>query len=218
MMAAGAETHVEIDHVVIAVDDLVKADRALRRKHGLSSIDGGRHPHWGTANRLVPLADAYLELVTVVDDLQAARSAFGRWVRDAAHAPCLLGWAARTSNLDSVARRLNLVPADGARTRPNGEVVRWRIVGVEQAAETPCLPFFIEWDRETSLPGRADVVHAAGPIQLAGLQLTGSADRVESWLGPHRLPIQIGPGVPATKAVVLSGTSEGEIVLDRMSF
>lgn len=141
-----SQTHIEIDHVPIAVDDLVDADRALRRKHGLSSIEGGRHPEWGTANRLVPLGDAYLELVTVVDESQAARTAFGRWVREATSRPRLLGWAARTSDLDRVARRLNLVPTKGERTRPDGQIVRWRIAGIEQAAGTPCLPFFIEWD------------------------------------------------------------------------
>jgi hypothetical protein len=202
---------VEIDHVLIAVDDLVDADRALRTKYGLSSIEGGEHPDWGTANRLVPLGDAYLELMTVADDSQAARTAFGRWVREAIRRPRLLGWAARTSDLDNVARRLNLLPAEGARTRPDGQIVRWRIAGVEQAAETPCLPFFIEWDRETSLPGRAHVAHASGPMQLASLQLTGPADQLEAWVGPHQIPIEIRPSAPATTAIVLSGVSKATI-------
>jgi hypothetical protein len=145
-MPSGAQARAEIDHILIAVDDLAEADQALRSTHGLSSIEGGRHPDWGTANRVVPLGNAYLELVTVADDSQASRTAFGRWVGEAAW-PCLLGWAARTSDLDSVARRLNLVPTKGARTRPDGQTVRWRTAGIEQAAEKPCLPFFIEWDR-----------------------------------------------------------------------
>jgi Glyoxalase-like domain len=89
-MASEARARVEIDHVLIAVDDLAEADRALHSTHGLSSMEGGRHPDWGTANRVVPLGDAYLELVTVVDDSQASRTAFGRWVGEAAR-PCLLG-------------------------------------------------------------------------------------------------------------------------------
>jgi hypothetical protein len=92
------------------------------------------------------------------------------------------------------------------------------MTGIEQAAETPCLPFFIEWDRETSLPGRAHVAHAAGPMQLAGLQLTGPADQLETWLGPHQLPVKIGQGTPATKAVVLTGASGAAIVLERIPF
>lgn len=213
-MAPESRPLLEIDHVVIAVDDLVEADRALRRKYRLGSIEGGRHPDWGTANRLVPLGDAYLELVSVVDDSRAARSAFGRWVRDAAALRPFLGWAARTSDLDIVARRLNLVPTEGARTRPDGQIVRWRIAGIEQAAETPCLPFFIEWDRATSLPGRAQVARGEGPPQLARLQLTGPADQLETWLGPDGLPIDIVPGPPATTAVVLNTASGDEIIVD----
>lgn len=48
-------------------------------------------------------------------------------------------------------------------------------------------------------------------MQLAGLQLTGPADQLETWLGPQQLPIDIGPGPPATTAVVLSGASRATI-------
>ncbi|MFN2390251.1 MAG: VOC family protein [Actinomycetota bacterium] len=216
-MALGAQARVEVDHVLIAVDDLAEADRALRSAHGLSSIEGGLHPDWGTANRIVPLGDAYIELVAVVDDSQASRTAFGRWVGEVLR-PCLLGWAARTSELDIVARRLNLVPTKGERARPDGQTVRWRIAGIEHAAETPFLPFFIEWDRETSLPGRAHAAHAEGPMQLAGLQFTGPAEQLGTWLGPHELAIEIGPGAPAMEAVVLTGASGAAIVLERVPF
>src|SRR5207253_9345067 len=54
---------VELDHVLIAVDDLAAAARELEARHGLASIRGGRHPGWGTANRIVPLGQTYLELV-----------------------------------------------------------------------------------------------------------------------------------------------------------
>src|SRR5882724_8147445 len=106
----------ELDHVLIAVEDLAAAGRELEARHGLASIEGGRHPGWGTANRIVPLGDSYLELVAVVDASRAAASAFGRWVASAVFSPApLLGWAARTSNLDAVARRLKLPVGFGLR-------------------------------------------------------------------------------------------------------
>jgi hypothetical protein len=43
----------------------------MEGRYGLASIEGGRHPGWGTANRIIPLGDAYIELVTVVDDEEA---------------------------------------------------------------------------------------------------------------------------------------------------
>ena len=70
----------QLDHALIAVHDLVPAARELRAHHGLTSIGGGRHPGWGAANRIVPLGDTYLELIAIVDEDDAAASAFGRWV------------------------------------------------------------------------------------------------------------------------------------------
>ncbi len=51
---------VEFDHVLIAVPDLASAGQELEARHGLASVEGGRHPAWGTANRIVPLGDSYL--------------------------------------------------------------------------------------------------------------------------------------------------------------
>src|SRR5581483_1601628 len=48
----------ELDHVLVAVVDLAKAARELEARYGLSSIEGGRHAGWGTANRIVPLGNS----------------------------------------------------------------------------------------------------------------------------------------------------------------
>jgi Glyoxalase-like domain len=72
----------ELDHVLIAVADLNGAARDLESRHGLASVERGRHAGWGTANRIVPLGETYLELITVVDEAEAAASAFGRWIAD----------------------------------------------------------------------------------------------------------------------------------------
>src|SRR5439155_21921320 len=116
----------ELDHVLIAVADLAAAAEEIEARHGLASIEGGRHPGWGTANRIVPLGEAYLELVAVVDEAEAAQSPFGRWVATASPAPAeLLGWAVRVDALDEDARRLGLVAAAGSRATRDGEVLRW---------------------------------------------------------------------------------------------
>ena len=69
----------ELDHVLVAVTDLAAAARAIEDEHGLRAEEGGRHPGWGTAICIVPLGDAYLELVTAVDQqrLLTARSGDG---------------------------------------------------------------------------------------------------------------------------------------------
>ncbi len=57
----------QLDHILIAVTDLAAAAEELEARYGLASVAGGRHPSWGTANRIVPLAETYLELVAVID-------------------------------------------------------------------------------------------------------------------------------------------------------
>ncbi len=69
----------EIDHVLFAVRDLDAAGRDMEMRHGLASIEGGTHPAWGTANRIVPLDDSYLELIAIVDPDKAAESVFGHF-------------------------------------------------------------------------------------------------------------------------------------------
>ena len=194
--------------------DLAEAGRELERRHGLASIGGGRHPGWGTANRIVPLGEAYLELVAVVDESDAAQSAFGRWVAGAHRKPAQpLGWAVRTRQLDDVARRLGLTVDAGSRAGRDGRLVRWRVAGIEQAAAEPSLPFFIEWAHGTSLPGRTPATHPAGAVRIAELQLDGDADRLTAWLGGHRLPITVRPGAPALAGILLTGAA-GEIALE----
>src|SRR6266566_4075646 len=134
-MAAWATTLValELDHVLIAVADLATAGREIEARHGLASIEGGRHPGWGTANRIVPLGEAYLELVAVVDQAEAAQSPFGRWVTGVhSNRAQPLGWAVRTHQLDDVARRLGLTVGAGSRATRSGRLVRWRLAGIEQ--------------------------------------------------------------------------------------
>jgi hypothetical protein len=198
----------ELDHVLIAVTDLEAAAREFEARLGLSSVDGGRHPDWGTANRIVPLGSCYLELVAAVDARVAAGSSFGRWVAEGAtDSGRLIGWAVRTSGLDDVARRLGLTVRSGSRVTPSGEELRWRSAGVDEAIAEPCLPFFIEWGEGARLPGTEN--HRA---TISRLVLEGSPDRLTVWLGEHSLPIRVLSGPAEVAAVVLS-TAAGEIVL-----
>jgi hypothetical protein len=204
----------ELDHVMIAVADLAGAARELQGRHGLASIEGRRHAGYGTANRIVPLGDVYLELVTVADESEAAGSSFGSWV---AGVQCerggLLGWAVRTHALDAVARRLGLTIGAGSRRARSGEVLRWRLAGLERAAAEPSLPFFIERAPGMPFPGRVSVRHPAGAVRIAELRLAGDGDRIADWVGGRRLPITVRAGAPAVAGIVLTGAA-GEIVLD----
>jgi Glyoxalase-like domain len=188
----------ELDHVLIAVSDLEAAAREVEQRHGLVSVEGGRHEGLGTANAIVPLGGTYLELVAVVDEAEAARSGFGSWVA-AGELPRLLGWCVRTDDLDSVAGRLDLTIADGARARPDGTVLRWRMAGLERSAEEPSLPFFIEWGPGTPYPGQALAQSAA----IDELRLQGDPRQIAQWVGDADVPISVREGRPELQNVVL---------------
>jgi Glyoxalase-like domain len=145
-----------VDHVLLATPDLATASRALGDCYGLRSIEGGHHPDWGTANWIVPVGNAYLELVAVVDARAAERRSFGRWVASA-HPSLVqpIGWAVRTRSLDAVATRHALDVNAGSRAAPSGQLLTWRLAGVEHASAEPSLPFFIEWGNETPHPSHA---------------------------------------------------------------
>jgi Glyoxalase-like domain len=193
----------QLDHVLIAVTDLAAAAERFELMYELTSIEGGRHTGWGTANRIVPLGETYLELVAVVDEREAAETVFGQWVAGSAtKAGLLLGWAVRTDDLDTASRRLGLTPRSGSRVGRDGKPVRWRSAGMEQAAAEPSLPFFIEWSPGGTLPGR---VKRHPGMSIKHLAIQGDPQRLLSWLGDHSLPISVESGDPAIIGLILDG-------------
>jgi hypothetical protein len=199
--------------VLLAVTDLAAAARAIEERHGLASIEGGRHAGWGTANRIVPLGESFIELIAVVDPAEAAGSSFGSWVaRGATSEGKPLGWAVRTDDLDDAAGRLGLAVDAKSRKDASGRTLRWRVAGIDEAAAEPSLPFFLEWGDGTPFPGRAPVTHPAGEVEITSLELVGDRQRLADWLGSHRLPITVREGAPAVAGVILSGAS-GEFTL-----
>ena len=191
----------ELDHVLIAVADLDAAARQVEARFGLASVEGGRHQGLGTANRIVPLGETYLELVAVVDDAEAEASGFGSWVTGG-DLPRLLGWCVRTDDLDEVADRLGLTIANGSRARPDGTVLNWRMAGLELSAEEPSLPFFIEWGADTPYPGEA----LAQSATIDELRLQGDPRRVARWVGDADVPISVREGRSELQSVVLQNT------------
>ena len=206
----------ELDHVIYAVDDLDAAAESLFEREGLASVPGGRHEGWGTANRIVPLGDTYLELITVVDVDEAESSEFGRAVRRAlTEDRPLVGWAVATDDIDALAERLDLEVEEKSRETGDGETLRWRLAGMERALKTGALPFFLEWRVPPERhPGAAEVRHEADAEGIAWVELTtDDREAVDEWLGEdHGLPIRFEEGDPGLARAAI-GTGGGEIVL-----
>jgi Glyoxalase-like domain len=197
----------QVDHVVIGVTNLSDAADRLGRAFGLTSVPGGSHRGWGTANRLVPLGECYLELVTVVDPAEAAVSPFGRWVAGMIASGSGWGWVVRTEAILAVADRLGLIVADGSRPGADGRPLTWKLAGVEQARQNPSLPFFIQWGRDTPLPGRAPVTHGSGSCSLSELVVAGDDHVVRDWLGQPLQPVRVVPGTAGVTAIQLQAGS-----------
>jgi hypothetical protein len=204
-----------VDHVIYAVDDLEAAGARLAEEFGLASVAGGRHPDWGTANRIVPLGSAYVELIAVVDPDVAASSEFGRPVLEAlASGERLVGWAAATDDLQGIARRLDLDVVSGSRTNSDGTTLRWQLAGVAPALDAGALPIFIEWGGPPELhPGAAKAGHRVTPRGIAWVEVASDEDSLRAWLG-HDVDIELRfvDGPPRLSSVAVN-TEAGEIVL-----
>jgi hypothetical protein len=168
-----------IDHVVLCVPDLDRAGKYLSQRYGLLSHPGGRHPGQGTANRIVPLGESYLELVAVVDPVEAVGSTFGSWVADnASHPPSPRAVCLRTDDLDEVCARLGLEATSMSRETPDGSILRWRLAGLDQAL-AEALPFFLQWEvPDDQFPGRMQPGNAA---HIDEVIMSGDVDRLREW-------------------------------------
>jgi hypothetical protein len=193
-----------IDHLLYAVSDLDAGATRFEEDLGLESVAGGRHPEWGTANRIVALGPDYVELIGVVDQATAASSVFGRLVRDAGDR--LVGWAVATDDLDRVAARLGLEIERGSRRRPDGVRLAWRLGGVEQAlASAGALPFFIQWEGPGELHPGGD--HSAPP-GIRWVEVAADEAQLDAWLGGARLPVRF-----AAQGRGITAAGIGEVVL-----
>lgn len=202
-----------LDHVIYGTLDLTAAAHVFEARHGLASYEGGRHRGLGTGNRIVPLGDAYVELMGVVDAEEARVSPLATWLRaqtEAGDRP--VAWCVRTDDLDAVAERLGLTPVAMQRERPDGSALSWRLAGLERAMGDGAVPFFIQWDApEGDLPGRVPAAHPSAAVRLAWIEVGGDVAEIESWLGSHDLPLRVGEG----SGVLAVGveTPDGEIIV-----
>lgn len=197
-----------LDHVVIGVPDLDDAAALLLVRHGLISLPGGEHPLWGTRNRIVPIGGAYLELVAVADEAEAAGTGFGSWVLAMASGAAPWGWAVRTSDIDATADRLGLDVVPGERVRADGVRVSWRLAGVPDEPASRLRPFFIQWDDGTPLPGSIAVPHPAGQVTLRSVTAGGVG--IEEWLGGPVPLVDLVPGLGGIERITLLGDA-GEL-------
>jgi len=154
---AGAANRVPavLDHLIIGCRNLAEGISLVEKQTGARATFGGVHPGRGTHNALLALGERrYLEILAP-DPEQKSQTWFAEL--NGLSEPRLIGWAARSGNIDAFAKRLHEAgiactgPTEGSRTRPDGQVLGWKTVNL-QDNRRGLLPFFIEWSANSPHP------------------------------------------------------------------
>jgi len=209
-----------VDHVSYAAehDGLHATAARLAKLIGVTAIDGGVHPRFGTRNVIFQLADdRYVEVVECLDHPASDKAPFGQAVKARSEmGGGWLGWCVQVEDITSVEKRLGRHSVEGNRHRPDGVELRWRQIGIKGLMSDPQLPYYVQWDDLAVHPS----VGASTTVSIDALQIGGDPERVAEWLG---LPASrtssvidfefVAPrGTPGLLAVTF-GTPEGLVTV-----
>ncbi len=144
-----------LDHIILGVDDLDRGVAWVEQLTAVRAIFGGVHPGRGTRNALLALGpECYLEIIA--PDPQQPSPTWFTQVLTMRH-PRLIAWAVHTSDLTALAPTAIAAglpidgPHDGARSRPDGKMLGWKLFHLRDD-RGGLLPFFIEWSRDSVHP------------------------------------------------------------------
>lgn len=150
-----------VDHLLLGTSDLDRGIVWVEKLTGVRPAIGGSHPGVGTRNALIALGGRqYLEVIA--PDPAQATYTFRLDLRTLAE-PRLITWAAATSDIESLAKKLRdgsrqlFGPDRGSRARPDGAMLEWRTLGVAGrlgSGEVDLVPFFIQWAPDSVHPSQ----------------------------------------------------------------
>ena len=188
---------VRIDHVIYGAADLDVAAARVQKCLGLTTVAGGRHEGLGTHNRIVPLAEGYIELLAVADPDEAQQSPLGAALQHTiARGDGLFGWAVAVEDLEPVAARLG-TPI----TTVGRQGMTARLAGVLESLSEPGLPFFIERAPGGTAGKRREPPPANATARITRLEVAVEAVRLSDWLGSTELPVWVVDGDPGVSAI-----------------
>jgi len=147
-----------LDHLLLGVGDLDRGIEWVENLTGVRAIAGGSHPGLGTRNALLALGGRrYLEIIAPDPKQSAFR--FRIDLRSLTE-PRFISWAAArdTEAILKVAQKAGygiVGPDAGSRARPDGKVLKWTMVAVQNSFDRPeveVVPFFISWAEDSVHP------------------------------------------------------------------
>lgn len=145
----------ELDHLLYATPDVDATVAELESRFGVTFRPGGRHPGWGTRNRILPLGGRlYLEVIG--PDERQPETAGNRILNvDLLDAPRLAWWAVRPSTMAATCAEFGaagFVPGEvieGRRELHGGDTLTWRITDPHVRVLDGLLPLLIDWEGTT---------------------------------------------------------------------
>ena len=136
------------DHILLGAPDLDVGIRWVEERTGGRAKFGGNHPGAGTRNALLSLGTGhYLEIIA--PDPAQANAPDVRHLRELS-SPRIIQWAIHTGDIATAKSMVEAAgikavgPQPGSRQRPDGKLLRWQALRIEQT--TPLVPFFIQWE------------------------------------------------------------------------
>ena len=146
---------VELDHIILAINDLERGIRDFTERTGVRPQLGGENRGRGTHNALVSLgSQCYLEIVAPIST--QPDSTLTSLLTKNELTP--LNWALRTRDIEGLVALLRARgfaisdPKSGSRVRPDSTVVSWQIARLQDSTLSVA-PFFIEWSVASPHPG-----------------------------------------------------------------
>ncbi|MFT5133679.1 MAG: hypothetical protein ACI9SC_002152 [Gammaproteobacteria bacterium] len=139
-----------VDHFMWAAVDLESASAEFERLTGVRPAFGGRHIGFGTHNSLVSLSNGSYMEVLALDPEQDDKGPIGAEIA-LLESPAILAFHIKRADLEGVVRvyeEMNIPytgPFDLSRQRPDGEVLRWRLLLPGSPVFKHALPVFIDW-------------------------------------------------------------------------
>ena len=92
-------------------------------------------------------------------------------------------------DIEATAARLGLPVEQRQRSRPDGQTVRWRAVGITEAWERPWRCAYMAWDDPAMHPGAGPVAHPNGAAELGSLQVVApDMEAARRWIGSEAAP------------------------------
>ena len=138
-----------LDHIsyVASHDQISDVVNRIGSQIGTAFVDGGIHPKFGTRNFTAPLLNGqYIEVVCPLDHPATDATPFGKAVKKKADAGGgWMAWILASDNIEVLENSLNKTAVEGLRKKPNGQILKWKQIGVTDMLEDSRKPFYVEW-------------------------------------------------------------------------